>query len=111
MNLICHRPVFSFLCTFASRCEKQLYSHKTDLVSRFAQLADLHLVARKQTQRVFKIGVTTMKRLTPMWFSWTLGLCLSGILVLGSLSVCATHAAGPADGADIEQDKPYSVEI
>jgi hypothetical protein len=42
-----------------------------------------------------------MKRLTPTtpWFSWTPGLWLHGILVslvLGSLSVCAVYAAGPA---------------
>ena len=44
----------------------------------------------------------TMKRLTPItrWFSRTPGLWLPGILVslvLGSLSVCAAYAAGPAD--------------
>lgn len=43
-----------------------------------------------------------MKRLTPItrWFSRTPGLCLHGILVslvLGSLSLRAAHAAGPAD--------------
>ncbi|MGH8538731.1 MAG: hypothetical protein ACREXM_20405, partial [Gammaproteobacteria bacterium] len=41
-----------------------------------------------------------MKRLTPMWFSRTASLWLHGIpvsLVLGSLSVCAAYAAGPAD--------------
>jgi hypothetical protein len=38
-----------------------------------------------------------MKRLTPMWFSRTLRLWLPGILVLGSIPVCAAYAAGPAD--------------
>ncbi|MGH9960355.1 MAG: hypothetical protein ACREBC_25070 [Pyrinomonadaceae bacterium] len=39
-----------------------------------------------------------MKRLTPItqWFSRTAGFWLPGILVLGSLSVCAAYAAGPA---------------